>query len=126
MRWFILVSLILGSAPVLLTQKAPAVVVLRGYVVDASCGAAMAGKPAALARAARHTKACALDEACAAAGYGIVANGNWVKFDAKGDSLAKRTISASRRERGHFCEVRGSMKGDRFVVASLREAAEPK
>ncbi len=90
--------------------------------MDATCGVAMAATPAAVARAARHTRVCALDEHCAAAGYGIVAAGKWVHFDARGDTLAKAVISASKRERGHYCEVRGTMKGDWLAVGSLREA----
>lgn len=79
-----------------------------------------------MARAARHTKACALEEDCAAAGYGIVSDGKWVKFDARGDALAKAAIAASKRERGHYVEVRGYTRGDRFVVESIKEIAEKK
>jgi hypothetical protein len=124
MRRTLLLLLLFGFAAALQAQGTAGVVKLRGYVLDAGCGAALAGKPAGMARAARHTKACALDEECAAAGYGIFVDGKWVKFDARGDVLAKAAIRASKRERGHFCEVRGSLQGERLAVVSLKEVAK--
>jgi len=89
-RTFPLLVLFLGLAMATEAQVPTGAVALRGYVLDAGCGAALAGKPGGAARAARHTKACALDEECAAAGYGILAEGKWVKFDARGDELARQ------------------------------------
>jgi hypothetical protein len=121
MRQILALLLLLGLSVTLVAQVPTGAVTLRGYVVDARCGAAMAGKPTGAARAARHTKACALDEECAAAGYGLLAEGKWVKFDVRGDSLAKATIRASKNDRGHYCEVRGVMRGEKFAVMSLKE-----
>jgi hypothetical protein len=126
MKQMLVVLLLLGLSVTLVAQVPTGAVTLRGYVVDARCGAAMAGKPTGAVRAARHTKACALDEACAAAGYGVFAEGKWVKFDARGDVLAKAAIRASKKERGHYCEVRGSMRGEQFAVVSLKERTEKK
>ena len=126
MKGLSLVLFVLLASNSLIAQGSPATVTLRGYVVDALCGAAMAGKPSAMARAARHTRRCALDENCAAAGYGIISDGKWVKFDAKGDALAKAAITASKRERGHYFEVKGSMSGDLFSAVSLKESSPKK
>jgi hypothetical protein len=116
-----LVAAFCAVACVLVAQEPAGKVTLRGYLMDASCGAALSGKPTAEARAARHTKACALNEECAASGYGIMAEGKWVKFDARGDSLAKKAITASRRERGHYFEVTGVMRAERLAVQLLKE-----
>jgi hypothetical protein len=113
MRTMLVGLLVVAGVLVAEAQTRGREVTLRGYVVDAT-------------RAARHTRACALDERCAAAGYGIFADGKWVKFDAQGDLLANAAIRASKRERGHYFEVRGSMRGDRFAVVSLKEKTEKK
>jgi hypothetical protein len=101
-------------------------VTLKGYVVDAVCGAAWAKRPNGAEKAARHTKACALNEHCAAAGYGMFSEGTWVKFDAKGDQQAKGAIQKSKKERGHYFEVSGTLKSAIFQVASMREIPEKK
>jgi hypothetical protein len=126
MKRMLALLLLLGLSVTLLAHVPTGVVTLRGYVLDARCGAALAGKPNGVARAARHTKSCALDAGCAAAGYGIFVGGNWVKCDARGDVLAKAAISASSKERGHYCDVRGSMQGGHLMVVSLQERHEEK
>jgi len=119
-RILILVALCV-AAVTLLAQEPAGKVTLRGYLMDASCGAALSGKPNAEARALRHTKACALMEECAASGYGVMVEGKWVKFDARGDTLAKKAIKASKKERGHYFEVKGVMRGEKLAVLSLKE-----
>ncbi len=119
-RILVLVALCV-AAVALLAQEPAGNVTLRGYVMDASCGAALSGKPNAEARAARHTKACALMEDCAASGYGVMVEGKWVKFDARGDTLAMKAITASKKERGHYFEVKGVMRGEKLAVLSLKE-----
>jgi hypothetical protein len=94
---------------------------LRGYVVDAMCAKAMVGRENAMKRAAAHTKTCALEEACSAAGYGVFADGKWYKFDENGDKKAKAMISASAREKELSFEVSGRSLDNQFVVASLKE-----
>lgn len=96
---------------------------LHGYVVDQMCAKTMAKKSNPMELAARHTKECALEEACAASGYGIFYdNGTWVKFDENGDKLAKAMIEKSKKDRDLMADVTGEMKGDKFIVASLSES----
>lgn len=96
---------------------------LHGYVVDQMCAKNMAKKSNPMELAAKHTKECALEEACAASGYGIFyENGKWVKFDDNGDKLAKAMIEKTKKEKDIMADVTGEMQGDRFVVASLVES----
>lgn len=97
--------------------------VLNGIVVDQMCAKSMAKKSDPMVRATKHDKDCALEEACAASGYGMFYDGGkWVKFDENGDKLAKAMFESSKKESDFKAEVTGEMKGDKFVVASLTES----
>ena len=112
MRRSLAVFLCLSSLAVARSAASPpGEVTLRGYVVDAMCGRAMAGKAKGMQQAAAHTRACALDAECAASGYGVFTEGGWYVFDARGDSLAAAVLSASARAKGILCEVTGTPKG---------------
>ena len=96
---------------------------LHGYVVDQMCAKGMAKKGNPMERAAKHTKECALEEACAASGFGVFYGDNkWVKFDENGDKLAKTMFEKSQKDKDFMVDVSGEMKGDRLVVASLSES----
>jgi len=99
---------------------------LKGYVVDQMCAKGMAKKANPMEKAAGHTKECALEEACAASGYGIFSNGKWLKFDAAGDKLAKQAIEKSKREKGLMFEVTGTRDGDALAVTGLKETSPDK
>ncbi len=97
--------------------------VLTGVVVDQMCAKSMAKKSDPMVRATKHDKDCALEEACAASGYGLFYDGGkWVKFDDNGDKLAKAMFESSKKESDFKAEVTGEMKGDKFVVASIAES----
>ena len=102
------------------------VVTLKGYVVDQMCAKGMAKKGNPMMKAMGHTKECALEDACAASGFGIFSDGKWVKFDADGDKLAKASIEKSKREKGLYFEVSGKMDGEKLAVSSLKESVEEK
>lgn len=96
---------------------------LQGYVVDQMCAKSMAKKSDPMTRAAKHTKECALEEACAASGYGLFyGDGKWVKFDENGDKMALEMFEKSKKGNDFKADVTGEMKGDVFLVASLKEA----
>jgi hypothetical protein len=99
---------------------------VKGYVVDAMCAKGFASKPNPMAKAAAHTKDCALEEACSASGYGIFSDGKWIKFDDAGSKQAKASIGNSKREKGLMYEVTGRMEGETFAVASLKETSPSK
>jgi hypothetical protein len=106
--------------------KAKEATTLQGYVVDQMCAKTMAGKENTMKKAAAHTKACALEEECAASGYGVFSEGKWYKFDEEGAEKAFSLIENTENEKGIMVEVTGKMKDDEFVVASIKEYKEEK
>ena len=96
---------------------------LHGYIVDAMCAQGMAKKAKPAEKAAGHTKSCALEDNCAASGYGVFSGSDWVKFDAAGDKLAKELIEKSSKEKGIMVDVTGTHDGDKFAVASIKESS---
>lgn len=123
----ILIITLIIVAPLLLPAPGGAAseeITLRGYVVDAMCGRAMAGKTKAATQAASHTRACALDKECSASGYGLMVEGVWHEFDDAGDATAKAMVTASRRTRGLLFEVKGTTGDGVFRVASMKEVGD--
>ena len=94
---------------------------LRGYVVDKACAGKMAQKSNVMEKAEGHTKDCALNDQCAASGYGIFSGGKFTPFDEKGSARAKELIEKSKREKGLYFEARGTVTGGTMDVTSLRE-----
>lgn len=93
----------------------------HGYVVDAMCAKNMLKKGNAMEKAAKHTRDCALEEACAESGYGLFHDSKYYKFDEAGDKMAKEAIEKSTAEKNLMFDVTGKMEGDRIMVASLSE-----
>lgn len=94
---------------------------IQGYIVDAMCARNMAGKENTMTRAMAHTRSCALEEECAASGFGVFADSKWYKFDEKGDVAAKELLEKTKTARGIKVEVKGTMNGTTLAVAELRE-----
>jgi len=94
-----------------------------GYLVDQMCGKkmVMVDVKRSDAKAARHTKDCALEEACSAEGYGLVTGGKFYKFDTSGDIKAKQYLSAITKENNIKVEVRGTMNNEKLVVESIND-----
>ncbi|MBI4535267.1 MAG: hypothetical protein HY708_03245 [Ignavibacteriae bacterium] len=104
-------------------KAAAKTVSMKGYVVDAMCAKGIAKKNNVMERAAKHTKECALEEACAASGYGLFYdNGTWVKFDEAGDKEAMALVQNTKMEKEIMVDVTGKMEGDILVLASIKEA----
>ena len=101
-------------------------VTLRGYVVDQMCGTKMAAKENAMEKAEGHTKDCALDDRCAASGFGIMSGGKFYKFDEKGSATAKSLIEKSKREKGMFFVAKGTVGEGTMTLTSLKEATPGK
>ena len=64
-----------------------------------------------------HTRACALK--CAGSGYGVLANGKYVKFDAAGNEKAKAALEASTQTDQLRVNVAGELEGDTLKVSAL-------
>ncbi|HEY4611806.1 MAG TPA: hypothetical protein VII11_02365 [Bacteroidota bacterium] len=96
---------------------------LKGYLVDKMCGAGYAKGDAAKAaeKGMKHSKACALDEDCAASGFGIVMDGKYLKFDEAGDKLALEYLNKSEKKSDFLVEVAGTQDGNMVKVKSLSE-----
>lgn len=96
--------------------------VLYGYVVDAMCAKGIARKPETMMKkAASHTRSCALDEACAASGFGVFSEGKWYKFDGAGDKQALDLVKNSRKSRGLSVVVSGKHVAEVFAVSTIAE-----
>ena len=108
----------LGEA---MKAKAKETTTLQGYVVDQMCAKTMAGKENTMKKAAAHTRDCALEEECAASGYGVFSEGKWYKFDEAGDEMASELLENTDTEKGIMVEVTGKMKDEALVVASIEE-----
>ena len=93
----------------------------HGYVVDAMCAKGILKKDNVMERAAKHTRECALEEACASSGYGLFHDGKYYKFDEAGDKMAKTAFEKSSKEKDMMFDVNGQMEGDKIMVASLSE-----
>ena len=107
-------------------QKKVEKIKLTGYVVDAMCAKGMAKKENPMEKASMHTKQCAMEEACAASGFGVFSDGKYHKFDKKGDELALALIKESKTEKGMMVEVEGMQKDDMLAVVSIKEHMQKK
>jgi hypothetical protein len=95
----------------------------HGYVVDAMCAQNMLKRGNAMEKAAKHTRGCALEEGCAASGFGVFdMDGTWHAFDDEGDKKAQALLENSKTEKGIMVDVKGTQDGDNIVVASITES----
>ena len=96
---------------------------MKGYLVDKMCATGMVKKAPeeAMAKAAKHTKNCALDESCVESGFGLVYDGKWIKFDEAGDKKAVAWLKKIDKKNDLMVEVTGTHDGDLFKVASIKE-----
>lgn len=61
---------------------------VKGVLIDNACG----GKKSE-AEAAKHPQACTLKDGCASSGYQVVSGDKHLKFDEKGNELAKKYLA---------------------------------
>ena len=96
---------------------------MKGYLVDKMCAVGMAKKAPdeAMAKAAKHTKSCALEESCQESGYGLISDGIWYKFDDNGDKQALALLQKTEKKNDIMVAVTGTHDGDIFKVTSIKE-----
>ncbi|MGA9406613.1 MAG: hypothetical protein WBW71_05720 [Bacteroidota bacterium] len=96
---------------------------MKGYLVDKMCAIGMAKKSPeeAMAKAAKHTKSCALEESCQESGYGLMSAGVWYKFDDNGDKQALALLQKTQKKNDITVAVTGTRDGDIFKVTSIKE-----
>ena len=96
---------------------------LTGYVVDVLCAKGIdKNKPeAAMKAAAGHTKECGLMDDCVKSGYGVMSDGQWYPFDAKGNELAKAIIEKTTKKDNIKVTVEGLKHEGTVMVQSITE-----
>ncbi|MGA7160139.1 MAG: hypothetical protein WBZ48_04000 [Bacteroidota bacterium] len=96
---------------------------MKGYLVDRMCATGMAKKAPdeAMAKAAKHTKSCALEESCQESGFGLMSDGMWYKFDDNGDKQALALLQKTEKKNEIMVAVTGTHDGDVFKVTSIKE-----
>ncbi len=88
---------------------------LSGILIDNACGARDANKTEAAA--AKHPIACAKKESCAQTGYQLIVGDKHLKFDAKGNDLAKEYLTKAKSLK---VTIEGKVDADTVAVTSLK------
>jgi hypothetical protein len=94
---------------------------LTGHIVDKACSARVAKKEDPQAAAMGHGKGCALSENCAKSGFGVFADGKFVEFDEKGNTMAKAALEKTGKDKGAKFKVTGKMAEGKITVESISE-----
>ncbi len=96
---------------------------MSGYMLDIACGTKMSklDEDKAMEKAKGHTKDCATQDACKASGYGLMMKGKLMKFDDNGNKLAADYFDKSKKEKGFWVDVRGTMDGEMIKVESIHD-----
>jgi hypothetical protein len=82
-------------------------------VIDSQCSLKAKANPDA------HTRSCALQ--CAKSGFGIIdKDGQYLKFDAKGNQQALKLLQESNKKDHLRVDVSGKLEGDVIQVESLK------
>jgi hypothetical protein len=104
------------------SRKDTAVFSWQGYLVDAnSAREIMKDSINAMKNASEYARSSALKEENQNAGFGIVVEGKWLKFDRGGDSKAAELVKATTTEKGIKVTVSGRLDGQSVAVLSLKE-----
>lgn len=92
---------------------------VKGHLVDVACARENAESPKA-DFASKHNKACLQMADCKDSGYAVLtADNKLIKFDAAGNEMAKKFISASNKDADWKVAVIGNVNGDVMSVSSL-------
>jgi hypothetical protein len=92
----------------------------EGYVLDKHCATGDGEKLSDAAKS--HARACLVKRLCARSGYGLVVDGKWYAFDARGSAQAARLIRTANFAEHEKWEVRGWKKDDVIRVSRLEVA----
>lgn len=89
-----------------------------GTLIDAMCGQKAAPNAE---KVAGHKVSCAKMDNCKESGYGLVADGKFIKFDAAGDEKAWALLEKTAKTNDLKVKVTGTLEGDTFKVTSIEE-----
>jgi hypothetical protein len=94
---------------------------VTGVLICNHCGSGMMTKDDPEAAAAKHSKACALKEACAASGFTVISGKEQTKLDAASADKAKAYLS--KEDNPSKATVKGNLNSDGTLrVASIEPA----
>ncbi len=95
----------------------------HGYLLDAKTAADIMKDPSTAAQQAENYPKAAALAADPSLGFGIYANGTWLRFDATGNSQVQSLLVNSKNEKGILVQVDGSLNGDIIAVTSVKEVS---
>jgi hypothetical protein len=87
----------------------------KGVLIDNACGE----KKKTEEDAAKHTAACAKKSSCEESGYQLVSGSDHLKFDEKGNKLAKEYFAKNESTK---VTVEGTKDGENLKVTSIKAA----
>jgi hypothetical protein len=120
----IVFAVVVLSAIALMSMPAQSKKSWEGYLADQMCGSNWKGAKGE-ERAKKHSRACGLEESCAASGYGVFTNGAFVKFTESSSPKAKAYLEKITAKNNIRVRVTGKLEGDKISVSSI-ETAESK
>lgn len=98
----------------------------QGYLVDRQCADSVREDSNPKTFVQNHTKDCSLMPNCRAKGYSLYADSTWFDLDKKGNELAVKLLTASKRNSGFYVEVTGTKQAKVLKTQSIKEIEEPK
>lgn len=98
----------------------------QGYLIDRQCAESVRDDSDPKAYVLHHTKDCALMPNCRAKGYALFVDGKWYDLDKRGNELAVKILTASKKKRGFYVRVTAAVQGKLMKVESMKETEEPK
>ena len=97
---------------------------ITGVLMDVQCSGSYLKKTDPEKAALKHTKDCATEDECAKSGYGVIYDGKkLLKFDDKGNQLAKEYLEKTKKEDNLKVKVEGKVDGDKIAVTALSDAS---
>lgn len=89
---------------------------IKGVLIDQNCGGKQMKKDDPEAAAAKHPKACALKDSCAASGYEVISGKTEYKLDDASAAKAKEYLSKNDSTK---VVVKGEEKDGKLVISSI-------
>lgn len=97
---------------------------ITGVLMDLQCSGSYLKKDDPEKAALKHTKDCATEDECAKSGYGVIHDGKkLLKFDDKGNQLAKEYLEKTKKEDNLKVKVEGKVDGDKIAVTAISDAS---
>jgi len=94
-----------------------------GVLIDQACGSKMTDKDNPEQAAASHPRSCAMKDACAKSGYGVISGKNLLRFDENGNTLAKDYLQNAKEDADLRVTVLGERHGDELKVTSIKKSS---